>query len=207
VKGNNKGSRGTRLNERVLCDVFRWAHVGYEAKSLKVIHKSTHQMGLYLRLSQDKGIGRVRIGADGLETKFDVFPAYAPTSAVPNSPLYVFRFRHPPGWQTRPDERWVLWDMVKQRVALTRNLQDFCFVRIVKERKRPNVFRVVLAIKETLMETLMEETLVELRMQARRIKPIDIKLGIRETSEISFEKYLKGKHLEVGRALHVIGVR
>jgi len=135
----------------------------------------------------------VRLGYEGLETSFDVFPAYAPTSALTKTPLYVFRFRLPPGWPHPKDERWVLWDVVRQGVTLTSTLQEFCFSRIVRDqRKNPGAFRIVLAKLEGTMGEL-----VELRMQATDIREQDIEMGELDTPEISFEKYLKGKETKV----------
>ncbi|KAK6538242.1 hypothetical protein TWF694_011121 [Orbilia ellipsospora] len=107
-------------------------------------------------------------------------------------PLYVFRFKHPPDWpEERRDEKWVLWDATDDTVALTEHLQEYCFVKFVKKKKKEldSPFNVVLPITS--------KDLVELRMQAAEITPQDIELGNRETSEISFEKHARGRAVKV----------
>lgn len=141
----------------------------------------------------------MRLGAAGLETSFDILPAYAPPTSAdstsPPPPLYVFRFRPPPGWPgDKKKKRWVLWDVVRQGVTLTDTLQDFCFPQIIPDKKNPDVFRIVLDNKQG--GPLGQ--LVELRMQATEITPQDIKLGAVDTPEVSFGKYLRGKKEKVG---------
>ncbi|KAF3272377.1 hypothetical protein TWF970_010099 [Orbilia oligospora] len=186
--GQKKRPTGTRLNEKVLCDIFRFAKVGYKGKSLKVAHKQANDMGIYLRLPGHSDFGKVRLGKEGLDTAFDIFPGYSPVSGGPEEPLYVFRFIHPPGWpERRNEEKWVLWDASDDTVALTEHLQEFCFVKLEKGKdKGENApFGVVLPIKG--------DDLVELRMQVTEITPGDIKLGVRESSEISFDRHFENK--------------
>ncbi|KAK6501951.1 hypothetical protein TWF481_009769 [Arthrobotrys musiformis] len=185
--GRRKYAIGTHLDERVLCDIFRFVGIGYEGKSLKVEHKDAHKLGMYLRFSGYCGFGRVRLGRDGLDTTFDIFLGYSPASSG-GEPLYVFRFNHPPNWpEERKDEKWVLWDVTSDTVTLTEHIQEFCFVQLIKKNKRKldSIFNVVLPITG--------KDLVELRMQANEITEQDIELGVRETSEISFERHVRGK--------------
>lgn len=94
-----RGSRGTRLNETVLETIFDWVGVGYKNKSLKAfLPPNVPSKDLYLRFlpEPDQPNAWVRVGSEGLDTRFDILPAYAPTSALDNSPLYAFRFRFPP---------------------------------------------------------------------------------------------------------------
>ncbi|KAK6499519.1 hypothetical protein TWF506_004149 [Arthrobotrys conoides] len=187
--GQKKKAIGTRLNEKVLCDIFRFSRVGYENKSLQVVHNDAHSLGMYLRFSGHGEFGRVRLGRDGLDTMFDIFPGYSPASGESKDPLYVFRFKHPPRWpeERSRDEKWVLWDATNDSVTLTEHLREFCFVKFVKKNTKrvDSPFAVVLPVKG--------KDLVELRMQATELTPDDIELGIRETSEISFEKHMKGR--------------
>ncbi|KAL1981988.1 hypothetical protein VTN96DRAFT_1954 [Rasamsonia emersonii] len=197
-KRRGRGSRGTRLNETVLGEIFRWVGVGYAQKSLKVFNPQAPPEGLYLRFPPDQEYAWVRLGAAGLETSFDILPAYAPPTSAdstsPPPPLYVFRFRPPPGWPgDKKKKRWVLWDVVRQGVTLTDTLQDFCFPQIIPD-KNPDMFRIVLDNKQG--GPLGQ--LVELRMQATKITPQDIKLGAVDTPEVSFGKYLRGKKEKVG---------
>ncbi|KAK6523360.1 hypothetical protein TWF281_001340 [Arthrobotrys megalospora] len=200
--GQKKKARGTHLDERVLCDIFRFLRVGHEGKSLKVVpdeskrikevHKDARRLGMYLRFSGHGEFGRVHLGSEGLDTTFDIFPGYSPASGESKDPLYVFRFNHPPSWPEENDkkEKWVLWDATNDTVTLTEHLREFCFVKFVKKntKKSDSPFRVVLPITG--------RDMVELRMQAAEITPQDIELGIRETAGISFEKHMKGKFAE-----------
>ncbi|KAK6329888.1 hypothetical protein TWF718_003315 [Orbilia javanica] len=184
--GKKRYAIGTQIDERVLCDILHFAGVGYKGKSLKVEHKDAHKLGMYLRFSEHREFGKVRLGSDGLDTTFDIFPGYSPASSGGcQESLYIFRFNHPKDWpERRKDEKWVLWDVACHTVALKKHVQEFCFVKIVKKNKRPDsTFNVVLPITA--------EVLLELRMQANEITEEDIELGIRETSEISFEKHAK----------------
>lgn len=186
-------------------DIFKWANVGYENKSLKVSSKTAPKEGLYLRFMPELDHAWVRVGSKGLETSFDVFPAYAPTPAVANTPLYVFRFRQPMEW---PDERkahrWVLWNTIRQRVTLTDALHEFCFVRIVPPGKRKQetqatfTFQVVMAnLRDKGGQGSAVGELVDLRMQAAEILEEDIAMGEPDTPEVSFGVHRKGKKVDV----------
>jgi hypothetical protein len=196
-KSRGRGSRGTRLNEKVLEEIFDWIKVGYRDKSLRVFPSPKFSPeapveGLYLRFSPDEEHGWVRLGYNGLETSFDIFPAYAPTPDVPNSHLYVFRFRMSPQWPRTRKERWVLWDFMRQRVTLTSTLQEFCFPRIFRVPKFPDAFQILLADPQDIMGGL-----VEFRMQARDITNSDIEMGCMDTPEVSFGKYMRNKREKV----------
>ncbi|KAK6504691.1 hypothetical protein TWF481_006630 [Arthrobotrys musiformis] len=202
--GHKKGKAiGTRLDERVLCDIFRFAGVGHEGKSLKVVHPKAHSLGMYLRFSGSGEFGRVRLGRDGLDTTFDIFPGYSPASgeAKAPGPLYLFRFKHPPSWPKGrgEKEKWVLWDAANDTVGLTEHLREFCFVQLVKPKpkktkpglavpKPDSSFNFVVPIKGP-----KGDELVELRMQKTDITQQDIELGLRETSELGFESHAQGR--------------
>ncbi|RFU31367.1 hypothetical protein B7463_g4983, partial [Scytalidium lignicola] len=189
------GSRGSRLNEYVLGEIFSWIDIGYRSKWLKVSQpKAVHGKGLYLRFPPDEEHGWVRLGHKGLETSFDVIPACAPTSTMPNSHMnYVFRFNPPRGWPRPKKEKWVLWDVVKQCVYLTSTLQEYCFPRIIWDKKNTDAFRIVLPDHQITNAQGAMGGLVEFRMQATEIIEEDIEMGVVDTPEVSFEKYLKGK--------------
>ncbi|KAI0449236.1 hypothetical protein F5B21DRAFT_61451 [Xylaria acuta] len=190
-----RGSRGTRLNEKVLEEIFDWINVGYRNKSLKVfpspkVSPGVPDDGLYLRFRPDEEHGWVRLGHKELETSFDIFPAYAPTPNVPNNHLYVFRFQLPPQWPHVREKRWVLWDFVRQGVTLTSTLQDLCFPRIVWAPKFPTAFQIVLADPQGTMGEL-----VEFRMQAINITACDIEMEDLDTPEVSFGKHVRNKRV------------
>ncbi|EFR05213.1 hypothetical protein MGYG_08227 [Nannizzia gypsea CBS 118893] len=187
-------SKACRVNERALEQIFRWLGVGYEKKALRVFpSKDAPPEGLYLRFPPYERYGWVRLGEKGLETTFDIFPAYAPTSNLPQKPTYVFRFRQPRGWpQARKDERWVLWDFVRDVVTLTDKLQDCCFPRIEpkkKSKKNPTnnseVFRIVLPSKDPDNPAGIGY-LVEFCMRNNMLIPEDIAMGEMDTPEVGF---------------------
>ncbi|KAK2882525.1 hypothetical protein FQN49_000251 [Arthroderma sp. PD_2] len=197
-------SKGCRLNENALEQVFRWLGVSYENKSLKVFpSKATPSEGLYLRFPPYEQHGWVRLGKKGLDTTFDVFPAYAPTANLGEKPRYVFRFRQPHGWpQPRKGQQWVLWDFVRQVVTLTDKLQDCSFPRIVRVEPKKNskkdpkknlgessdMFRIVLERKDPENPADMGK-LTEFRMAKSMLKEEDIEMGDVDTPEVGFVKH------------------
>ncbi|OJJ46600.1 hypothetical protein ASPZODRAFT_16354 [Penicilliopsis zonata CBS 506.65] len=193
-----KGSRGARLSEPTLREIFGWAQVGYTDKALRVLQlKPAFGQDMYLRLAPEEEYACVRLGRDGLDTSFDIFPAYAPASAVENHPLHVFRFRPPEDWPRMNNKQlWVLWDIMQKAVSLTTTLQDYCFVRIVnasdrKVQKKNGGEEGVHIVLVNPMGDMGE--LVELRMGDSMIKAEDIEMGDVETHEVSFEKHRRGK--------------
>ncbi|KAI1118534.1 hypothetical protein F5Y14DRAFT_217796 [Nemania sp. NC0429] len=189
-----RGSRGTRLNEKVLDEIFSWINVGQRNRLLRVFpSKGVPDEGLYLRFRPDESHGWVRLGREGLETSFDILPAYAPPPTVASSPLplYVFRFRFPPGWPRSTEERWVLWDFMKKRVTLTSALQEPCFPRIVQDSKAKDAFHIVLAATQGTMGELFE-----FRMQAADLTAADIEMEEFDTPEASFVKYVRNKKVK-----------
>lgn len=192
-----RGSKGTRLNDKVLDEIFDWVNVGYRNKSLKVfVQPKLPLEDLYLHIVSDPAQRRgwVRSGYDGLETSFDILPAYAPPPPLTNKPLYVFRFLPPQGWLHPKAERWVLWDVQQQCVTLTSALQEFCFPRIHPNPDKES-FWIVLEIPRD-----KTSDLVELQMRADDIQPEDIEMGEKDTPEVSFATHLKDK---VYRPVHV----
>ncbi|KAI9934520.1 hypothetical protein MW887_000134 [Aspergillus wentii] len=170
------GSRGARLNTRVLQQIFKWTGSVYENQSLRVCDNEAPPEGW------------VRLGKEGLDTTFDIFPAYAPTPNVNNNPLYVFRHRSPPGWPQSSKERWVLWDVVQKSVRLTNHLQEFCFPRIVRDKKNEGGVRIVMTTLGGRMSNLME-----FRMNCEEIAEEDKEMGHLDTPEISIERHFGNK--------------
>lgn len=187
-RGHIIESKGIRLNERVLGDIFGWAGVIHKNKSVKAFQSQPESSrDMYLRFPPDHDCAWVRLGTEGLETSFDIFPAYASSSSSNNTFLYVFRFHLPPNWPGPKEKRWVVWDAVQQRVTLTSNLQQSCFARIMRNRKRdPENFHIVVEIPEGELSGLWE-----LRMQAMNLSEQDIKMGNFDTPEVSFQKYVR----------------
>ncbi|KAF4539225.1 uncharacterized protein LTHEOB_10389 [Lasiodiplodia theobromae] len=192
-KGRGRGSKGTRLNEKVLGEIFSWAKVGHRNKSLKVFNSAKPPHGdLYLRFLPDPGQERgwVRAGYEGLDTSFDVFPAYAPPSHYEdsNTVQHVFRFLLPKGWPGSAEKRWVLWDFTRQCVTLTSTLQDYCFPRLVEDSQAPHPFWIRLETPDG--------HLVEPNLDAADLTSADIAMGDLDTPGVSFGKSRK-KRLNV----------
>ncbi|KAH8647459.1 hypothetical protein BGZ60DRAFT_535345 [Tricladium varicosporioides] len=187
-ESKGKGSRGTRLSLKVLFDIFEWANVGWKSKALKVWDPTAPREGLYLRFTESFEEARVRVSTDGLETTFDIIPAYTMPTTAQKQPLYIFIFKQPDGW-TKKCGQWVRWlppDGSEQgKVTLIDRLRDSCLVRIMKEND--NAFRIVRVTEAN--------KLMELRMTATDINFDDLQLGIeQEFSEVSFGKYFKGSN-------------
>ncbi|KDB28231.1 hypothetical protein H109_00014 [Trichophyton interdigitale MR816] len=204
-RGNSKGCR---LTETVLEQVFRWLGAHYENKTLRVFpSNNAPPEGLYLRFPPFSQHGWVRLGEEGLETTFDIFPAYAPTSNLTGKPTYVFRFRQPHGWpQSRREQRWVLWDFVRQVVTLTDKLQDCCFPYLIRIESKKNskktptnnseMFRIVLQRNDPDNPAGVGK-LVEFRMTNSLLKEEDIEMGELDTPEVAFEKHYINKSAKV----------
>jgi hypothetical protein len=174
--------------------------VWQENKSLKVAPPTVRPEGIYLRFKSDEDYAWVRVGYSGLETSFDIFPAYAPTPPVAKTSLYVFRFRPPRDWPVEAKaKRWVLWDVVRKRVSLTEQVHDFCLVRIVKPRGNadPGTFHIVLEERPQDGPSGGMGQLWELRLQASELLDEDIALGEMDTPEVSFAKEKGGKKANV----------
>lgn len=126
----------------------------------------------------------MRAGYEGLDTSFDVFPAYAPPSHLENSNAaqYVFRFLPPKGWPGPAEKRWVLWDFTRQCVTLTSTLQDYCFPRLVEDSQAPHPFWMKLERPDH------KHSLVELNLDAADLTKADIAMGDLDTPGVSFGK-------------------
>lgn len=136
----------------------------------------------------------MRAGYEGLDTSFDVFPAYAPPSHYEdsNTVQHVFRFLLPKGWPGPTEKRWVLWDFTRQCVTLTSTLQDYCFPRLVEDSQAPRPFWIRLETPDG--------HLVEPNLDAADLTSADIAMGDLDTPGVSFGKSRK-KRLNVGIAV------
>lgn len=135
----------------------------------------------------------MRADYDGLNTSFDVFPAYAPPSHLKdsNTVQYVFRFLRPKDWPGPAEKRWVLWDFTRQCVTLTSTLQDYCFPRLVEDSQAPHPFWIKLEKSDH------KHNLVELNLDAADLTKADIAMGDLDTPGVSFGKGRK-RRLNVG---------
>ncbi|KAJ5435576.1 hypothetical protein N7445_006461 [Penicillium cf. griseofulvum] len=189
-----RGSRGTRLNLKVLLQIFEWAGILHRDKCLKVFNKTRSPKGdeLYLRFTPGRKFARVQKGQNGLETSFDVFPAYAPASSLPTAARYVFRYKQA---SISDSKEWVRWDVLQQRVRPTSQVEEACFPQIKYDKdtqKYPNVFRVLFPdqVKEKGNDKVME-----LRMDASLLRDEDIEVGKMDVPGISFGKYYENKSI------------
>ncbi|KAF3234300.1 hypothetical protein TWF217_003782 [Orbilia oligospora] len=187
-KSAGTGSRGTRLNLNVLMDVFKWANVGWLSKVIKVSDQSPHIGGnLYLQFSENSLEARVRVSTDGsgVDTRFNILPAHSwPTTAKKLS-LYVFTLEEP-AMLKEERGKWVSWNPEAQEVVLVNELRESCLVRVQEDDK--SSMRIIRVVGKDLMDV---------RMAATRITEDEIMLGIEETSEVSFGKYVKRSKIPV----------
>ncbi|PTB58599.1 hypothetical protein M431DRAFT_503558 [Trichoderma harzianum CBS 226.95] len=202
---NGRKSRGTRINEKLLDEVYGWLQIGFYDKALQASMTSLGplQERLYLVFTPDSNRAVVRLGYDQeIVTKFDILPAYAPPSnhGFPNDFRYVFRLK--PAKGKVPEKRWVLWNAARQTVSLTSSLRDFCFVSLLEDKARRSVelergrdekiYYVHVEMKNGQGEST---ELKELRMRAADLTESDIVLDSLETSEVFFERHKRGKFL------------
>ncbi|KAK4078601.1 uncharacterized protein Triagg1_2932 [Trichoderma aggressivum f. europaeum] len=197
---NKKISRGTRINEKLLDEVYGWLQIGLYDKALQASRNISGplQERLYLVFTPDSNHAVVRLGYDQeIVTKFDILPAYAPPSnyGFPNDFRYVFRIKSEVG--NPPEKRWVLWNAARQTVSLTSSLRDFCFVSLLEDKVQKIVdLEKIYYIHVEMKNDQGESTeLKELRMRAADLTESDIVLDSLETPEVFFERHKRGKFL------------
>ncbi|KKP00158.1 hypothetical protein THAR02_07742 [Trichoderma harzianum] len=202
---SGRRSRGTRINEKLLDEVYGWLQIGFYDKALQASMTSLDplQERLYLVFTPDSNRAVVRLGYDQeVVTKFDILPAYAPPSnhGFPNDFRYVFRLK--PAKGKVPEKRWVLWNATRQTVSLTSSLRNFCFVSLLEDKVRKSVEleksrdEKVYYVHVEMENDQGESTeLKELRMRAADLTESDIVLDSLETSEVFFERHKRGKFL------------
>ncbi|KAL7952711.1 hypothetical protein V8C34DRAFT_318804 [Trichoderma compactum] len=201
---NGRKSRGTRINEKLLDEVYGWLQIGFYDKALQASMNSRGplQERLYLVFTPDSNRAVVRLGYDQeIVTKFDILPGYAPPSnyGFPNDFRHAFRLKSTMG--KLPEKRWVLWNAARQTVSLTSSLRDFCFVSLLEEKVRKlveleSIDQKVYYVHVEMKNDQGESTeLKELRMRAADLTESDIVLDSLETPEVIFERHKRGKFL------------
>ncbi|KAL7909352.1 hypothetical protein GGI35DRAFT_379318 [Trichoderma velutinum] len=202
---NGRKSRGTRINERLLDEIYGWLQIGFYDKALQASMTNIGPLPerLYLVFTPDSNSAVVRLGYDQeIVTKFDILPAYAPPSnyGFPNDFRYAFRLKSAMG--KLPEKRWVLWNAARQTVTLTSSLRDFCFVSLLEDKARkPIELEKILDAKVYYVHVEMKNDqgesteLKELRMRAADLTESDLVLDSLETSEVFFERHKRGKFL------------
>ncbi|KAK6334315.1 hypothetical protein TWF730_003528 [Orbilia blumenaviensis] len=119
-KKGGAGAQGTRIHLGVLQDICRWtaganvahigANVGYLSRRLAVYSlKPPHhdytdpEVNFYMRFTKGVPTAKVRLGAEDLETTFDVLPgltsSWSKGGKAPLPARYVFLFNEPANWQ------------------------------------------------------------------------------------------------------------
>ncbi|KAL7794332.1 hypothetical protein V8C37DRAFT_415178 [Trichoderma ceciliae] len=204
-KSNDEGSKGTRLNEKVLDEIYGWLKIGYRAKALQssINNYSPLHERLYLVFIPDSERAMVRLGYDeDLVTKFDILPAYAPPSnyGFPDDFRYVFRLSTKTG--APPEKRWVLWNASRQTVGLTSSLKGLCAVTLLEDKapkqgepEKKGDEKVYYVHVEMTNDRGESTELKELRMRAADLTTADLVMDSLETAEIFFERHKRGKYL------------
>ncbi|KAJ5737649.1 uncharacterized protein N7483_002774 [Penicillium malachiteum] len=181
-----KGSSGARLNANLLKQVFQWADIIQHNKALKVDSadkKDPHPDPLYLHFPSDEEYAWVHWGEDGLDTAFDVFPAYASTPIAPINMLHVFQHCPPSDWsEDRKTQKWVLWDVMTQGVTLTDTLQQFCFVEL-NQFKKTRLFSVIIRAKDG-----KKSELWQLVLNSDGLTDLDRQMGTYDGAGVSLDE-------------------
>ncbi|PWY74493.1 hypothetical protein BO94DRAFT_589175 [Aspergillus sclerotioniger CBS 115572] len=186
-----KGSTGARINATVLKQIFEWANLSQHHKALKAASDKSEPDPLYLHFPPYEDLAWVHWGKEGMNTAFDVFPAYAPTPLVDVSMLHVFQHVPPPDWpEARKDQQWVLWDVMAKGVTLTDTLQQFCFVEL-KQSKKGKMFTVVVRL-----EGGRDQSMACLVVNGDDITELDRETDTFDGSNVSLEKYIKNLPLK-----------
>lgn len=120
MKKPNYGSRGTRVNQKVLEEIFQWVGVFQRAKTLQV-RAVKIPYPLSLTWSQEDQVLRVVVqqSTDPALMQFDVLPVYGPP-VIPGNPITAeFGFS-----QQHPDStRWVSWNVEWRSATLVNDLR------------------------------------------------------------------------------------
>ncbi|KAK4112068.1 hypothetical protein N656DRAFT_845391 [Canariomyces notabilis] len=196
---NSSGrSRGTRLNLRVMRDIFRWASIDCFSQKLRIQQQGAHVDGLYLHFAKDytmgdEQVGKLSIGTEGMDTTLVVLLAETPPASRMGviTPRYALLARTP--WAgLKPEEyeyhgrNWVVWDVDGGRVLLSRSFHPWCLFRL--DKATAGTFHIVLY-----REKQGKESLVRLRMDTSSLTDLQIMLGRREVNGISFVRAIRGK--------------
>ncbi|KAJ5400298.1 hypothetical protein N7465_010787 [Penicillium sp. CMV-2018d] len=192
-----RGSSGARLNASVFKQIFQWAGLIQHHKALKADpekkQEDPHPDPLYLHFLPNEDYAWVHWGEEGLNTAFDVFPAYASTPLAPATMLHVFQHRPPSDWpEDRKMQQWVLWDVMTQGVTLTDTLQRFCFVEL-KQSKRGKMFSVVVKANDD----GVNQALLGLVLNGDELTNSDRQMGTYDGAGASLDGYISGKKVKV----------
>lgn len=190
-----QGSTGARLSCKALEQIFDWVELRSCRKALRAAN-STDADPVYLQFPPDGIYAKAYLNGHGIETFFDVFPAYAPTSSTYGTMLYVLRHVHDASI-TKPIRRWVLWDVARRRVTLTESLHEFCFPRLVTPRRSSRDMLWIVLPRPDDGEHESIQDLVQLHIDLKGNKSLD--LGMRELDlsrvGVSFSTHLVGRRL------------
>ncbi|KAF3212739.1 hypothetical protein TWF679_005628 [Orbilia oligospora] len=170
-KKKKSPAQGTRIHLGVLEDICRWTattgcNVGYLSKRLAVCGlKPPHdkypdpELTFYMKFTRGVRTAKARLGAEELETTFDVLPGLTPSCAMGANghqktltpARYVFRFKEWTAWQENSDNegedtggrrvaptnselkpQWVRWRTDKDidRVELSERMRDDSLVEL-----------------------------------------------------------------------------
>ncbi|KAJ2989284.1 hypothetical protein NUW58_g3546 [Xylaria curta] len=198
-KNESGKSRGTRLNLRVMRDIFRWAGINRFSKRLRIQQVGAHPDGVYLHFAKDYTIGkdqvgRVYIGPDSMDTTFDVLLAETPPTSRLGElrPCFALMARVP--WAEKLDEyedkgdNWVVWDIDDRKVLLSKDFHPWCLMRL--EDAPAGTFNVVIYREG---KGQAQEVLMRLKVDTSSLTELEMMLGRQDVDGISFVKAIRGK--------------
>ncbi|RFU80606.1 hypothetical protein TARUN_1561 [Trichoderma arundinaceum] len=188
--------RGSRIRFELLEQLYRRTNLGYFSKSLKATQAERvgnivdYAKGIYLRFPGPGGRAKVRLGAEGLQTTFDVLPVLTEPAKTNESNTgdrvhYVFRMHGAEEGGESRSHQWVLWNIDLNKVSLVQNIHPACLVKLLDGRKLAESFQVVY----TGGQNLNNRDYYALTVETKRLRIEDEDMGIpTETSEVSLHK-------------------
>ncbi|KAH8808632.1 hypothetical protein F5884DRAFT_900848 [Xylogone sp. PMI_703] len=175
--GRGRGSRATRLNEKVLRRIFKWVGVGYESRALKAWSpKADPRGGLYLQFRPGDDEAWLGRGPDSPPTRFDVLPAYTrPGKLEPEQALYAFYYKDAVNLDKG---KWVAWRWEQEKAELKDIVTNHSLVSL-REMPKKEGFKIVLERETTVdereaMKVPQSTILVELAVDDSMITDYDI---------------------------------
>ncbi|KAL7932155.1 hypothetical protein V8C35DRAFT_323372 [Trichoderma chlorosporum] len=196
--------KGSRISFELLEQLYRRANLGYFSKSLKATQTDkvggevNFAKGLYLRFPDPGGRGRVRFGAEGLQTRFDILPALTEPAKEAKSDTgdrvhYVFRLHGTEEEEKSKRYQWVLWNLDLNKVNLVRSIHPSCLVKLLDGRKLAESFQVVYSGGQN----VGKDGYYTLTMGTKYLRVEDEDMGIPvETSEVTLHKNKALKRFE-----------
>ncbi|KAF2795303.1 hypothetical protein K505DRAFT_374011 [Melanomma pulvis-pyrius CBS 109.77] len=198
-RSEGRGSRGTRLNESVLRQIFEWAAIPYASRAIKAYNSKAPRAGVYFHIrNPDTELSVIIDPTPQQVSKFDVIPAYAPPGASRTSqPLYALYHGDPAGSNCG---QWVHWMQEKEVGELRPTFMNACMFQI-RNKPTEKGFKIVFSRLATSEEKKnaggVREVLVELRLDTSMISEDDLLRGDNVVEKFAiFEQYFKSTETE-----------